>query len=633
MNTRYLNSLQIYGLLKLGDVIIPGDEHLPKFSATTFYKDADRMMHYLPKEDLSGLKLLLTIFAFTPSIFIILILKLTELKNSVPKTIAIPLRMISVGLKGIIFTLYYSKLEDSKQYGRKIMETLDYNTKIVPPQHVLKSSLDSPTQFINKAVQAEMVIKNLTIDERLSYVSRIKETILSRYNEIINQVQLETKKSRTDALVSEIFSVIDFCDFLIKETKNALKDQKVKTPLMLMGKKSSLYFEPLGTILIISPWNYPFFQAIVPMMTSFVCGNATIYKPSEFTPLKGLVEKILTESGFDPHWIQIIYGDGKVGSALIEEKPAKIFFTGSVATGKKIMEQAAKHLIPVELELGGKDAAIIFDDVNIERSTSGVLWGALTNLGQSCTSVERIYIHENIFENFKNSLVTKVQQLTQNVDTDGNSDLGLMTTEAQTKIVKDHLDDAIKNGAKLLTGHSWDGKSTKIPPLVLMNINDKMKIYNEETFGPILPLISFADETQVVMDANNSQYGLSASVWSQDLNRCQRVARNLKVGNVSINNVMLTEGNPYLPFGGVKQSGIGRYKGQIGFQTFCNIKSILIDKNSSKIEANWYPYTAKKYHYFEQLTLSAFRKDPISFIKFAIYGMKLESHSQKVKRG
>lgn len=145
MNTRYLNSLQIYGLLKLGDVIIPGDEHLPKFSATTFYKDADRMMHYLPKEDLSGLKLLLTIFAFTPSIFIILILKLTELKNSVPKTIAIPLRMISVGLKGIIFTLYYSKLEDSKQYGRKIMETLDYNTKIVPPQHVLKSSLDSPT--------------------------------------------------------------------------------------------------------------------------------------------------------------------------------------------------------------------------------------------------------------------------------------------------------------------------------------------------------------------------------------------------------------------------------------------------------------------------------------------------------
>lgn len=246
--------------------------------------------------------------------------------------------------------------------------------------------------------------------------------------------------------------------------------------------------------------------------------------------------------------------------------------------------------------------------------------------------MERVYVHENIFEVFKNKLVEKSNQLVQEVDVDGNADIGYMTTESQTKIVKEHLDDAINLGAKLLTGQNWDGKSLKIPPLVLTNITNKMKIYHEETFGPIIPLISFYDEAQVVLDANNSQFGLSASVWSDDLERCKRVARNLKVGNVSINNVMLTEGNPYLPFGGVKQSGIGRYKGHMGFQTFCNIKSILIDKNSSKIEANWYPYTTKKYKLFEQLTLAAFMKGPISFIKFALSGMKLESHSQKLKR-
>jgi acyl-CoA reductase-like NAD-dependent aldehyde dehydrogenase len=633
MKTQYLNSWQVRGLCKLGDVIIPGDEKLPKFSNTCFVFSADKMLKYLPKDDLAGLKLLLFVFAFTPKILILILLHIIEKRDRFPAPMALPLKMLNVGLKGVVFTLYYSKLDDIHNWGNKIMETLNYETKIIPPPELQNNSKTNDAKLIfANAKKAEVSISALSIEERLSYVERVKAVILNSYDSIIDQVQKETRKSRTDALVSEIFSVIDYCDFLIKESKNALSDKKVKTPLMLMGKKSLMYFEPVGTVLVISPWNYPFFQAIVPLMTSFVCGNANIYKPSEFTPLTGLVEKILSSAGFTNHWIQIVYGDGKLGSNLIEQRPDKIFFTGSVATGKKIMEQASKLLIPVELELGGKDAAIVFDDANIERSTSGVLWGALTNLGQSCTSVERIYVHEKIFESFKKLLIEKTQELIQSVDHDGNSDIGHMTTEQQCFIIKNQLDDALSKGAVLHTGKNWDGKSLNIPPMVLTHIKPNMKIYQEESFGPILPLISFSQEEEVVQDANNSAYGLSASVWSQDLERCQRVARKLKVGNVSINNVMLTEGNPYLPFGGVKDSGIGRYKGIVGFQTFCNIKSVLIDKNSAKIEANWFPYTLKKYKYFETLTKTAFKKDPWSFIVFALTGIQLESHSQKTKR-
>lgn len=632
MRTRFLNSIQVCGLKKLGDVVIPGDNELPKFSQTHLFLHADRMLKYINTDDRSGLQLLLFIFAFTPSFLIKFIIMLTELKDKVPTSFAIPLRMISTGLKGIIFTLYYAKLEDSNNLGDKIMETLDYKTSVKAPSGSIFSKEPSAHEIMLRARKVESNIRKLTIEERLIYIGRVKSIILEQRSHIVQAVQRETNKSKTDALVSEIFGVLDYLTFLEKETKNALKDQNVKTPIMLMGKKSKIYVEPLGTILIISPWNYPFFQAIVPIMTAFACGNACIYKPSEFTPLKGLVEKILVLSGFESDWVQIVYGDGKVGSELIDQRPDKIFFTGSVATGKKIMAQAAKQLIPVELELGGKDVSIVFEDANIERTTSGVIWGALTNLGQSCTSVEKVFVHEKIFEQFKNKLMEKVNSINQQVDKDGNADVGHMTTQMQVSIVAEHLEDALQKGAKLLTGANWDRRSLVIPPLLLENVTKEMKVYNQETFGPIIPIIAFHDEQEVIEKANDTDFGLSASVWSQDQSRCERVARALKVGNVSINNVMLTEGNPYLPFGGIKDSGMGRYKGVFGFATFCNIKSILIDKNSSKIEANWYPYTSKKYELFDQVTVNAFSSGLLSFIRFAISGMKLESLSQKIKR-
>ncbi|GIW22180.1 MAG: hypothetical protein KatS3mg068_1187 [Candidatus Sericytochromatia bacterium] len=295
------------------------------------------------------------------------------------------------------------------------------------------------------------------------------------------------------------------------------------------------------------------------------------------------------------------------------------------------MEKASKYLIPLELELGGKDAMIVFEDVNIERTVNGALWGALTNAGQSCTSVERLYVQEEIYSRFINKLEEKISKLnlpTDNQDKFNNFDMGYMTAEFQIKIVEEHIKDALEKGAKIITGGKRQENSMFFPPTIITNVNNSMKILNEETFGPVIPIIKFSTEEEVIKLANETEYGLSASVWTKDIARAERVARKLKVGNVSINNVMLTEANPYLPFGGYKYSGFGKTKGQEGLYAFCNIKSIMIDSQSNKIEANWYPYTNNKYKYFSKLTDSLF-SGGIKLLKMAIPGLKLENIANK----
>ena len=489
----------------------------------------------------------------------------------------------------------------------------------------------TPAEVFEKARSCIKEISTTGISERLILIRNLKKIILNRREWIIDQIQSDTAKSRSDALVSEIFGVLDHLSFLEKNANKMLQDERVSTPMALMGKKSRIYFEPLGIILIISPWNYPFYQAIVPITAAFVAGNAVIYKPSEHTPLTGLVEQLLSEAGFGKNWVQIVYGDGKTGAELIDQQPDKIFFTGSGRTGSKIMAQAAKYLIPLELELGGKDPMIVFDDANIKRAAAGALWGGLTNLGQSCTSVERIYVQKGIYEDFKEELVKIASSIKQETDKDGDADVGLMSVDFQTEVIKNHIDDAQAGHAHIEGGGKWDGKSNAIPPLIIDNLKPDAAVLNQESFGPVLPIVPFETEEEAIELANRTEYGLSASVWSANLDRAKRVARSIVTGNVSINNVMLTEGNSALPFGGAKKSGFGRFKGAIGLHSFCNIKSVLIDKNSAKIESNWFPYTKEKYKLFPNMMIHLYSG---RFIRFALAGLKLESYSNKAgKKG
>lgn len=636
------------GIQKVGDILVPGDQSFPKFSDTQFLFHLHRMTDFMNADDRDGLKLLTAIFAFTPAFLIRFILLVVSKHEIFPDFIGSLLRQINLGMRGVVFTLYYSGLDgDHNEHG--ILKNLNYETGIktaLTQDHDMETllttqnPLKAPFQSENDAgvifKQARIVqteIAKLSLKERLQFIQNIRKTILRRQDEIVEVIQKETLKARIDILTSELFPLFEHLDFLASEAENALCSEKVATPIAMMGKSSKIWFQPLGTVLIISPWNYPFYQAIVPITCSFVTGNATVYKPSELTPLTGLVESVLADSGFKPYWAQVVYGDGKIGVDLIKQKPQKIFFTGSVATGKKIMAQASEYLIPVELELGGKDPMIVFDDVNLERAVKGAAWGAFTNSGQSCTSVERLYVQESIYEKFKTQLVAEAKTVKLGVDQDGDADMGAMISEKQVKIVSDLVQDALKNGATMLTGQSWDFKSRFVPAIVLENTTHEMRINKEEIFGPVLPLMKFKDEDEAIRLANDSDFGLSASVWSKDLNRCERVASQIVTGNISINNVMVSEGNHALPFGGVKDSGIGRYKGVHGLRSFTNMKSVLVDKDSSKIEANWYPYTPTKNGLFTGLIQSLFGGGIKKWVGLVRYGLPLETHAKKAKRG
>lgn len=495
---------------------------------------------------------------------------------------------------------------------------------------IVEVSEQQAKDIFQQATRAAERLRKTTIEQRLYAVKKLINHIVVRREDIADMITRETRKCRSDALVSEILGVLDNCEWLLHNAKKILADKKVPTPITLLGKKSRIWHEPLGTVLVIAPWNYPFHIGMTSILAAYVCGNAVVFKPSEVTPLQGLFESLLAVDPLLEQSVFIAYGTGVTAQRLIEQKPAKIFFTGSARTGRRILTQAAEKLIPVDLELGGKDQAIVFDDVNLQRAVKGVLWGALTNAGQSCSSVERIYVQDGIYDRFVQALQTEINKLVINAGDTGNADMGGMTVDFQLDIVRKQVEDARAKGAQVLTGGDvlCDDELFYLPTL-LTNVDDSMLVMQQETFGPLLPVLRFSNEEEVIRITNDSEFGLSASVWTADKNRAERVARQLDCGAVSINNVMLTEANPWLPFGGTKNSGYGRQKGAEGLLGYTRSKSILIDANSGKIEPNWYPYTQRKYQLFSQLIDALFRSSPWRLLKAAIVGMKLEAAAKR----
>lgn len=453
----------------------------------------------------------------------------------------------------------------------------------------------------------------LTVQERLAYLAKLRLVIIDQLDYLANTISEATGKVEVEAITTELLTVLDSITFLEKHAVASLAKQKVKTPIMFFGKKSYIYYQPRGVVLVISPWNFPFQLSLIPALNAVISGNSVIIKPSEVTPQVGIVmEEILSQAGFPEHVIQIAHGDYRVGQELVAGKPDFIFFTGSVAIGKKIQMEAAKHLIPTILELGGKDSMIVFPDAHLERAVNGALWGAFTNAGQVCMSVERLFVHQSIYPHFVDLLVNRAKQLTD--------DLGKMTSHRQCEIVQEQVMDALAKGGKMLTGQppsQWDfSKVLFISPIILTEIKPEMRIWREETFGPVLPIIPFQSAEQAVELTNQLEFGLSASVWTKDLALAERIAGQLVVGNVMINDVITSVANPYLPFGGAKASGLGRYHGIEGLRVFTNQVSVMADSGYKKREVNWYPYQGK-YPYFKELIRSYYadKKELLGLLK------------------
>jgi acyl-CoA reductase-like NAD-dependent aldehyde dehydrogenase len=342
---------------------------------------------------------------------------------------------------------------------------------------------------------------------------------------------------------------------------------------------------PFGTVLVISPWNYPFELAMPFVVSALLAGNTVILKPSEVTPAVGkLMEDLFKRVPELAPFVRVLHGDGKVGAAAVSARPDLVYLTGSTATAHKVAAACAEHLIPHLFELGGKDAMIVLDDADVDAAARWGVWGACYNAGQSCVAVERIYVVESRYHEFLQKVVAEAERYTVGYSPDKESRYhsGPLTMERQVNICRDHLEDAKAKGAWVLTGGKIQGNMME--PTVIVDVNHDMKLMREETFGPIIPVMKVKDEAEAIRLANDSEYGLSASVWSKSLAHARRVADQLEVGSVVINDALAHYAVAHLPFGGVKKSGTARSHGSQEVLQFTQLRSYAIGQPPASLD-------------------------------------------------
>ncbi len=458
---------------------------------------------------------------------------------------------------------------------------------------------------VEKSRQAFEIWRKTPFSERKRIVMRAREVILQEADEIARLICDEMGKPIAEAHSAEITPVLDLMQYFARNAEKMLKPKKINIGLLgWMGRTSKMIYKPLGVVAIISPWNFPFSIPLGEVVMALMSGNTVLLKPSELTPLIGeKIAEIFEIAGLPQNVLQVVSGDGKTGAALVDSAPNKIMFTGSVATGKKIAEAAAKNLTSVVLELGGKDPMIVFADADLEKASSGAVWGAFTNSGQACSSVERLYVEEKIADKFTAMVAKKAKNLTQGMGREATTDVGSMSSEDQIKIVEDHVQAFKDSGAEVLTGGSrnknFDGLFFE--PTVIKNATNKMRPMREETFGPTLPIATFKDEDEAIDLANDTDFGLTASVWTGDLTRGRRVAAKILAGTVTVNEVLYTHGIGQTPWGGFKDSGYGRTHGQEGLMELVGSQHIHVNRFLFTPNVWWFGYSENAIKTFKEM--------------------------------
>jgi succinate-semialdehyde dehydrogenase/glutarate-semialdehyde dehydrogenase len=482
-------------------------------------------------------------------------------------------------------------------FTNKPDEIISYNPATTEEiGRVPNTSAEDVKEAVEKSRQAFESWKETSFRERSKFVMRAREIILAELDEIARLISDESGKPVAESLSMEIAPVLDLMQYFARNAAKILKPEKINIGLYgALGRASKIIYKPLGTVGIIPAWNYPFSIPAGEIVMSLMAGNAVILKPSELTPFIGLkIGEIFEKAKLPENLLQVITGDGRTGAALVDAGIEKIMFTGSVATGKKIAESAAKHLTSVVLELGGKDPMIVFADANLELAAQGAIWGAFCNSGQSCSSVERLYVEESIKKEFTDLIVEKTKKLRQDSGDKETTDVAAMSSERQLKIVEDHVESFRQEGAEILTGgkRNTNFKGAFYEPTVIGNANNKMRGMQEETFGPTLPIATFTTEDQAIELANESEFGLTASVWTKDLKKGNRVAEKILAGTVCVNEVLYTHGIGQTPWGGVKQSGYGRTHGKQGLMELVQPQHIHVNRFLFTPNAWWMPYSS-----------------------------------------
>jgi acyl-CoA reductase-like NAD-dependent aldehyde dehydrogenase len=428
---------------------------------------------------------------------------------------------------------------------------------------------------------------------RAAILLRIRRRLLEDAERVIHTIVSETGKTYEDALVAEIsYSAFAF-GFWAKHAPRYLADQPVHpSNPFLRGRRAFVRFAPVGVVGVIGPWNYPLTNSFGDCIAALAAGNAVVLKPSEVTPLTSLLMRdMLRECGVPEGVFQVVPGAGQTGEALVDHVDY-VMFTGSTRTGRRVAERCARRLIPCGLELGGKDPMIVLEDADLERAANSAVFYSMQNGGQTCISIERLYVVDAVYDDFVKRVAEKVRALRQGPgDEPGEAEVGALTFAPQLDIVRRHVADAVARGARVLTGgNAGSGPGRFFEPTVLVDVDHSMEAMREETFGPTLPIMRVPDEDEAVRLANDSPYGLQASVWTKDLARGERIARRLEAGTVCVNDAVINYLALELPMGGWKESGLGRRHGPDGIRKYCRQQSILVTRFALRRELHMYPH-------------------------------------------
>jgi len=442
-------------------------------------------------------------------------------------------------------------------------------------------------EAVTRARAAATSWRSAPPQERAKHLLAARQALLDRLDDVVDTVVAETGKLRAEVVVNEAFVACEQIGFDARRAPRLLAPRRLASGSMV-HKRAERRLEPLGVVAVISPWNYPLVLSLGPLSAALVAGNTVVLKPSELTPKTGLlIGELFSQLGPHPDIVQVVTGGGAVGDALVRSEVDKVCFTGSVAVGTAVMRAAAESRTPVVLELGGKDPMIVCADADVDRAAAAAVWGAFTNCGQTCIGTERVYVVSDVYDRF----VDRVVELTGRLRQEPGGDIGAMINERQVEVSQAHVADALAKGAKLATGGepASVGGRPAFQPTVLLDVDHSMQSMRDETFGPLLPIMRVEDVDEALALANDTPFGLGASVFARDPATVEKLVAGLEAGNVWVNDVMVGFAIPSLAFGGTKSSGLGVTHGEEGIREFTRVKAVAYNRAGLRREPMWLP--------------------------------------------